>query len=337
MIVLGIETSCDETAIAIVRDDKKILSNQIYSQIQEHHKFGGVVPETAARAHIEHLPDLLKRALTEARITIDQIDAVAVTGGPGLIGGVMVGVVFAKTIASMLKKPFIAVNHLEGHALTVRLSHDICFPYLLLLISGGHCQFLLTKGIGQYEELSTTVDDASGEAFDKVAKLLGLCYPGGPAIEKNAINGNPNAYILPQPLCESGQYNFSFSGLKTATKQLIERQDNLMLAISDISASFQHTVAQIFLYKINQMISLLRDRQENINTLVIAGGVASNQYIRNKIEEHAKKYAHTFLVPPAALCTDNAAMIAWAGIERIRLGMIDNLDFAPRSRWRLTV
>ena len=335
MIALGIETSCDETAVAIVNSNKNILSNQIYSQIEEHKKFGGVVPETAARTHINHLPALLKKATDEAGITLDMLDAIAVTGGPGLIGGVMVGVVFAKTLASMLKKPFIAVNHLEGHALTVRLSNDIEFPYLLLLVSGGHCQFLLVNGVGLYQQLATTIDDASGEVFDKVARMLDLGYPGGPAVEKLAKSGNNKAFALPKPLCEPNQHNFSFSGLKTAVKNLIGKQDDLEAVKADICASFQETVAEIFLYKINQIISIVKNSDIKVNTLVMAGGVASNSYIKAKIANSISQHHYNFMVPPAKLCTDNAAMIAWAGLERMKLGHIDDLSFTPRSRWPL--
>ena len=335
MIVLGIETSCDETAIAIVDSNKNILSNQIYSQLDEHKAFGGVVPETAARIHIQHLPCMLQQALKDADMKLSKVDAISVTGGPGLIGGVMVGVVFAKTLASMLKKPFIAVNHLEGHALTVRLTNNIAFPYLLLLVSGGHCQFLLVKGVGEYQQLATTIDDASGEVFDKVARMLELGYPGGPAVEKLAKQGDPQAFILPKPLCEPNQNNFSFSGLKTAVRNLINKQSDLEAAKANICASFQETVAQIFLYKITQIIKSLESNMISPKTLVMAGGVASNQYIRDKIKIHIEQYDYEFLAPPSRLCTDNAAMIAWAGLERMRLGHIDSLDFIPRSRWPL--
>ncbi|CAK6537290.1 MAG: tRNA (adenosine(37)-N6)-threonylcarbamoyltransferase complex transferase subunit TsaD [Candidatus Midichloria mitochondrii] len=335
MIILGIESSCDETAVAIVNSERKILSNQIYSQIKEHKEFGGVVPEVAARSHIECLPYLFQKSLQESSLTYSDLDGIAVTAGPGLIGGVMVGVIFAKTVASILKKPFIAVNHLEGHALTVRLTDKIEFPYLLLLASGGHCQFLLVEGINQYKQISTTVDDAAGEAFDKVAKMLNLDYPGGPAIEKLALKGNPKAFQFPKPLCEANRYDLSFSGLKTAVRQLIEKNDIEHIK-NDICASFQDTVAEIFLYKINQAIEIInRDSPKKVNSFVIAGGVAANKYIREKISEFLINHGYNFIAPPIHLCTDNAAMIAWAGLELLQIGLTNNLDFEPRSRWPL--
>ncbi|WHQ46982.1 MAG: tRNA (adenosine(37)-N6)-threonylcarbamoyltransferase complex transferase subunit TsaD [Candidatus Midichloria sp.] len=337
MIILGIESSCDETAVAIVNSDRKILSNQIYSQIKEHKNFGGVVPEVAARSHIECLPYLFQQSLKEASLTYPALDGVAVTAGPGLIGGVMVGVIFAKTIASILKKPFIAVNHLEGHALTVRLTDKIEFPYLLLLASGGHCQFLLVECVAKYKQISTTVDDAAGEAFDKVAKMLNLDYLGGPAIEKMALHGNPKAFQFPKPLCEPNRYELSFSGLKTSVRQLIEKnKSNIEYIKNDICASFQDTVTEIFLYKINQAIEIInKDWPQEVNSFVIAGGVAANKYIREKISKFVINQGYNFIAPPVNLCTDNAAMIAWAGLERLQIGLSNNLDFKPLSRWAL--
>ena len=337
MIMLGIESSCDETAVAIVNDDKQILSNQIYSQIKEHKDFGGVVPEIAARSHIECLPYLLKKSLNEASIQVSDLDAIAATGGPGLIGGVMVGVIFAKTLASITKKPFIAVNHLEGHALTVRLTNEVKFPYILLLASGGHCQFLLVEGVSQYQQISSTIDDAAGETFDKVAKMLGLGYPGGSLIEKLALHGNPKAFLLPKPLCEVGRLELSFSGLKTAVKQLIDKNKHAInKMIPDICASFQDTVANILLYKTNQVIKEMQKNHRNINNFVMAGGVAANKYLSTTIANFVQNYGYHFIVPPMNLCTDNAAMIAWAGLERFKLGLIDDLNFKPLSRWPLS-
>ena len=337
MIVLGIESSCDETAIAIVKDDKKIFSNQIYSQINEHKDFGGVVPEIAARSHIECLPYLLKRSLNEASLQVSDLDAIAVTGGPGLISGVMVGVIFAKTIASITKKPFIAVNHLEGHALTVRLVDNVEFPYLLLLASGGHCQFLLVERVGQYQQISSTIDDAVGEAFDKVAKMLGLGYPGGPLIEKLALHGNSKAFSFPRPLCEADRLELSFSGLKTAVKRIINKNKHILDEIKvDICASFQDTVTDILLYKTNQVIKEIQKYEKYISSFVMAGGVAANKYISTKIANFVQSCGYHFIAPPINLCTDNAAMIAWAGLEHLKLGkLVNDLSFKPLSRWPL--
>jgi len=339
MIILGIESSCDETAVAVVNSDKKILSNKIYSQIKEHKDFGGVVPEIAARSHIEHLPILLQESLKESGMHYSDLDGVAVTAGPGLIGGLMVGVIFAKTIASILKKPFVAVNHLEGHALAVRLTNNIEFPYLLLLASGGHCQFLLVEGIANYTQISTTIDDSAGEAFDKVAKMLSLEYPGGPIIEELAKKGDPKAFRFPKPLCESNRHELSFSGLKTALRQLIEKnQDSIEDIRNDICASFQNTISEIFLYKTKQVIEIVKSTystSKKINSFVISGGVAANKHIREKMSNLITSYDYNFIAPPINLCTDNAAMIAWAGIEHLNIGLKNELNFEPRSRWPL--
>ena len=338
MNVLGIETSCDETAVAIVDSSKKILSNKLLSQVDLHSKFGGVVPEIAARSHMEYLPDLLSDALNEANLNLYQIDAIAVTGGPGLIGGVIVGVMFAKAIASACKKPFIAVNHLEGHALTVRLTHDVDFPYLLLLLSGGHCQILFVEGVGKYKLLGSTLDDAIGESFDKVSKMLGLGYPGGPKVEKMAMKGDPNSYLFPKPLLNRNNCDFSFSGLKTAVRNTITQIENLNTqTICDICASFQFTVAEILSAKLKQAIKRLKsDHSKCINNkVVLAGGVAANLYIRKKLNECLDGIGYKLIVPPVHLCTDNAAMVAWAGVERLELGCLDKLDFEPKSRWSL--
>ncbi len=337
MLVLGIETSCDETAVAIVDDKKNILSNQIYSQIKEHEKFGGVMPEIAARSHIEILPSLFKESLKQANIDAIDLDGIAATGGPGLIGGLMIGVMFAKTISSVIQKPFIAINHLEGHALTARLTENLEFPYLLLLVSGGHCQFLLARGIGDYVQLSTTIDDAIGEAFDKVARMLGLGYPGGPIVERFAVSGDPYAFKFPMPLCELNRYDLSFSGLKTAVRLAIEKYERITDETrANICASFQHTIGEIITYKISQIVKMSAKKGYDIgDKIVVAGGVAANSYLRARIANSAGNIGYKAIFPPLNLCTDNAAMIAWAGVERLNLGLISDLGFAPLSRWPL--
>lgn len=337
MIVLGIESSCDETAVAIVDDKKQIISNLVYSQIKEHISFGGVVPEVAARSHMEVMPVLYEQALAEASISYDQLDGVAVTAGPGLIGGVMVGLIFAKTVASVARKPFVAINHLEGHALTARLTDNVEFPYLLLLISGGHCQFLLVNGVGKYQMLSTTVDDAVGESFDKVAKMLNLEYPGGPNLEKMAAMGNANRFNFPCPMCEPGKMDMSFSGLKTAVRQVVEKHsDDLDKVKYDICASFQKTIADVLSYKTSQIMDFLtKNGVQNVVKFVVAGGVAANQYLRSSLNNIANVNNYELIAPPINLCTDNAAMIAWAGIENLQNGIQHSLDFAPRARWAL--
>ncbi len=340
MKLLGIETSCDETAAAIVTDDRKILSNIVWSQT-EHEAYGGVVPEIAARAHLEHIEEVMSRALDEAGATLAEIDAVAATAGPGLIGGVIVGAMTAKAIASVTGKPFIAVNHLEGHALTVRLTNDVPFPYLLLLVSGGHCQFLVVSGVGKYQKLGGTLDDALGEVFDKTAKMLGLGYPGGAMVEKLAKNGNPLTYNFPLPLHGRAGCDFSFSGLKTAVrlkKEEIENQQSEKLSeqqIADICASFQYTATLSVIERTQAAIKLFKEQHPKGKYFVLAGGVAANQYIREQLLEVLSKNAMELVAPPVKLCTDNAAMIAWAGIERLKLGLTDNLDFEPRARWPL--
>jgi N6-L-threonylcarbamoyladenine synthase len=336
--VIGIETSCDETAVAIVDENKNILAHKVLSQLDEHAAYGGVVPEIASRCHIKYLHNLVSETLAEAKLDLDEIDAVAVTAGPGLIGGVLVGVMVAKAIAASLNKPFIAVNHLEGHALTPRLVEDVPFPYLLLLVSGGHCQQLIVQGVGQYQLLGSTIDDAVGEAFDKVAKMLGLPYPGGPAVEKLAKEGNPKRFKLPQPLRVRGNCDFSFSGLKTAVLRKIEalggtptEQDR-----ADICASFQHTVTEILTFKIEQAMAHYLKQHSKDRRLVIAGGVAANQHIKQGLMQLCQKQGFSLHVPPIQLCTDNGAMIAWAGMEKFLLGKSDPLTFAPRSRWPLS-
>lgn len=338
MKILGIETSCDETAAAIVTDKKEILSNILHSQIKEHTPYGGVVPEIASRAHISFIENIINQAMDESGCSFADLDAIAVTGGPGLIGGVIVGVMVAKGIASAAKKPFIAVNHLEGHALTARLTDNVEFPFLLLLVSGGHCQILICEGVGKYKLLGQTLDDAVGESFDKVAKMLGLGYPGGPIIEKLAKDGDPNAFELPKPLIDRPGCDFSFSGLKTAIFRTIEKEQqktNNQELTTNLSASFQATVSVILNQKVKNAINTYLDIHPSGKTLVVAGGVAANKFLINGLSEIAASEGINLVSPPVKLCTDNAAMIAWAGIERLQLGQEDSLDFEPRARWPL--
>ena len=338
MRVMGIETSCDETAVAIVEAPAagsapggRILANLVYSQLTEHRRFGGVVPEIAARAHLERIDGLIEEALATAGLDLAQLDGIAATGGPGLIGGVMVGVMTAKALAFAHDKPFLAVNHLEGHALSVRLTEEVSFPYLLLLVSGGHCQLLTVHGPGDFTRLGTTIDDAAGECFDKTAKLLGLGFPGGPAVERAAKGGDAQRFALPRPMWRKPGCDFSFSGLKTAVRQTVEKLDpNDKTAIADLCASFQRTVGDVF---VDRCANALTSAPSP--TLVVAGGVAANLYLRGRLEEVAARYGARLVAPPIKLCTDNGAMIAWAGVERLRLGWTDALDFRPRPRWPL--
>ena len=329
MKILGIETSCDETTAAVVTSNREILSNIIYSQITEHESYGGVVPEIASRAHIKFLDGVIAESLKLANTKLGELDAIAVTSGPGLIGGLIVGVMEAKAIASVTKKPIVAVNHLEGHALTVRLTNNIPFPYLMLLVSGGHCQILQVEGVGKYKLLGQTLDDAVGESFDKLAKMMGLGMPGGPMIEKMALEGNPDAFKLTKPLWGDKSCNFSFSGLKTAVKKAV---DAGLYSPADICAVFQKTVAEILCERIKNAISMLPAAMPN---LVIAGGVAANLYLRTRLEEVASQHGMGLVCPPVKLCTDNAAMIAWAGIEKLQLGQVSDLSFKPQARWPL--
>ena len=337
MRVLGIETSCDETAVAIVEAPAgrgpvgTILANVVYSQQTEHRRFGGVVPEIAARAHLERIDGLVEDALEAARLDLDALDAIAATGGPGLIGGVMVGVMAAKALAFARAKPFLAINHLEGHALTVRLTEPVDFPYLLLLASGGHCQLLTVRGPGDFTRLGTTIDDAAGECFDKTAKLLGLGFPGGPAVERMADGGDPQRFALPRPMWRKPGCDFSFSGLKTAVRLAAEKLDaDDSRAKADLCASFQRTVGDVLADRCANALRIAPSP-----TLVVAGGVAANLYLRSRLEEVARQHGARLVAPPVKLCTDNGAMIAWAGIERLRLGWTDGLDFKPRPRWPL--
>jgi N6-L-threonylcarbamoyladenine synthase len=332
MLILGIETSCDETAAAVVSDAGEIRANLVLSQLAEHRPYGGVVPEIAARAHLAHLDGLIARALATAGVGFDDLAAVAATGGPGLIGGVIVGVTEAKAIALARNLPFIAVNHLEGHALTVRLVADVAFPYLLLLVSGGHCQLLVVEGVGRYRRLGTTLDDAAGEAFDKGAKLLGLGFPGGPAIERAARTGDPRHVALPRPMLGRPGCDFSFSGLKTALRHAVAAG---AADTADLAAALQEAIADCLIDRTAHAAALFRRDYPRGRTLVVAGGVAANALLRVRLATLAAKAGLAFIAPPPALCTDNGAMIAWAGIERFRLGLVDGLDFAPRPRWPL--
>ena len=339
MLVLGIETSCDETAAAIVDDQHKIHSNVVISQLKQHDKYGGVVPEVAARSHLELLETIITQTLDQAKINLNAIDGIAATCGPGLIGGVMVGAVTAKAMAMGANKPFIAVNHLSAHALTPRLTNNVAFPYLLLLVSGGHTQLVIVKGICEYEILGSTIDDAIGEAFDKTAKLLGMTYPGGPKLEKLAQSGDETAFKLPKPLLNKHEhcYNFSLSGLKTATRQLVEKYNGNDLTSkikADIAASFQATIADIIINRCENGLIYCQKHSININGLVVAGGVGANLYLKDRLNR-ALSDKISVIVPPPGLCTDNGAMVAWAGLEKYRLGFTDSLDFKPRPRWPL--
>ncbi|MDE2227746.1 MAG: tRNA (adenosine(37)-N6)-threonylcarbamoyltransferase complex transferase subunit TsaD [Alphaproteobacteria bacterium] len=340
MLVLGIETSCDETAASVVEDavafGRRIRSTLVLSQLAEHRPYGGVVPEIAARAHLEHLDGLIAQALREAAIGFGDLSGVAATGGPGLIGGVIVGVMEAKAIAYARTLPFVAVNHLEGHALSVRLVEDVAFPYLLLLVSGGHCQLLAVEGVGAYRRLGTTIDDAAGECFDKGAKLLGLGYPGGPAIERAARGGNAGRFPLPRPLAGKPGCDFSFSGLKTALAETVRRAGALDdRARADLAASLQAAIVDCLHDRTAHAAERFTARHGGGHALVAAGGVAANANLRPRLTQLAAERGLRFVAPPPALCTDNAAMIAWAGIERLKLGLADPLDFAPRPRWPL--
>ena len=337
MLILGIETSCDETAAAVVDDQRRVLSNVVLSQIEDHRPFGGIVPEVAARAHLANADAIIARAMQDAGVGFADLDAIAATAGPGLIGGVLVGAMSAKAMAIAAKKPFVAVNHLEGHALTARLTDDIPFPYLLLLVSGGHCQLLICEGVGRYTRLGTTIDDAAGEAFDKTAKLLGLGYPGGPKIERAALNGDPKRFALPRPMTGKPGCDFSFSGLKTSVRRCVETLGHAPddKDIADIAASFQAAVADSLVRRTKNAIRIAQDTYPALAHLVVAGGVAANTAIGDALNALAEKNGLTCIVPSPALCTDNGAMIAWAGLERFRLGLTDPLDFKARPRWPL--
>ena len=340
MIILGIETTCDETGAAVVERtgeaQGRILSNVILSQINEHAAFGGVVPEIAARAHVEALDHIISKAMAAANMRFSELDGVAAAAGPGLIGGVIVGLTTAKAIALTHNKPLMAINHLEAHALTARLTDATPFPYCLFLASGGHTQILGVRGVGDYLKLGGTVDDAIGEAFDKTAKLLGLGYPGGPQVEKEATRGDGNRFTLPRPMIGRDDANFSLSGLKTALR--IEAEKVAPLSdqdVADLCASFQQAVVDVVTDRLRTGLRLFRERVGTPSALVCAGGVAANQAIRKMLHRVAFEIGTTLVAPPPALCTDNGAMIAWAGAERLALGLADPLDFVPRARWPL--
>ncbi|WP_027523430.1 tRNA (adenosine(37)-N6)-threonylcarbamoyltransferase complex transferase subunit TsaD [Bradyrhizobium sp. Ec3.3] len=340
MLVLGIETTCDETAAAVIArtgdGDGKILSNIVRSQVEEHARFGGVVPEIAARAHVDLLDGIIDRAMTEAGIGFAELSGVAAAAGPGLIGGVIVGLTTAKAIAMVHDTPLVAVNHLEAHALTPRLTDHLEFPYCLFLASGGHTQIVAVVGVGQYIRLGTTVDDAIGEAFDKVAKMLGLPYPGGPQVERAAADGDAARFAFPRPMQGRPDANFSLSGLKTAVRNEasriipLEPQD-----ISDLCASFQAAVLDSTADRLSMGLKLFREQFGPPQALVAAGGVAANQAIRGALQDVAEAAGTRLIMPPPALCTDNGAMIAWAGAERLALGLTDTMDAQPRARWLL--
>jgi N6-L-threonylcarbamoyladenine synthase len=328
-IILGIESSCDETAAALVTSDGTVLSHRLAGQEEAHRPFGGVVPELAARAHVEMAVPLVEGALADAGLTLADVDAIAATAGPGLIGGVMVGLMTGKALAHAAGKPLIAVNHLEGHALSPRLADpSLAFPYLLLLVSGGHCQLLFVEGVGRYRRLATTIDDAAGEAFDKTAKLLGLGFPGGPAVERAALSGDPRAVPLPRPLVGSGEPHFSFAGLKSA---VLRARDAGIHKPEDIAASFQQAVVDCLVDRTR----IALDAADGATALVVAGGVAANQTIRAALSAQAERSGLRFVAPPLWLCTDNGAMIAWAGAERFAAGLIDDMETPARARWPL--
>ena len=340
--ILGIETSCDETAAAVVRRSAggtaTILSNVVLSQLKDHAPYGGVVPEIAARAHINHLDRLIGQAMGEAGLAFQDLDGVAATAGPGLLGGVIVGLTMAKGIALSQAKPLLAVNHLEGHALTARLLEPVAFPYLLLLISGGHTQFQIVEGVGHYHRLGTTIDDALGEAFDKVAKLLGLGYPGGPQVELRARHGNAARFEFPRPLKGRKDCNFSFSGLKTAVREVVHGLGTLTdQDVADVCASFEAAVAETMSDRLKMAVTLFREAHPDVAepALIVAGGVAANARLKAVFISAASRHGMKLIVPPARLCTDNAAMIAWAGAERLALGLTDDLGVAARARWPL--
>ena len=328
-LILGLESSCDETAAALVTSDRRIVAQRVAGQDDDHRPFGGVVPEIAARAHVDRLMPMVRAVLDDAGATLADVDAIAATAGPGLIGGVMVGLVTGKALAHAAGKPLVAVNHLEGHALSPRLTDPtLAFPYLLLLVSGGHCQLLLVRGVDDYRRLATTIDDAAGEAFDKTAKLLGLGYPGGPAVERLAATGDPCAVPLPRPLVGSDEPHFSFAGLKSAVLRAVQSGKH---DVADVAAGFQSAVIDCLIDRSGRQLAAC----PQATAFVVAGGVAANGAIRSALTDLAATHGRPFVAPPLWLCTDNAAMIAWAGAERLAAGLIDGLDVPARPRWPL--
>ena len=341
MRILGIETSCDESAAAVVTSERETLSHALYSQYAQHASYQGVVPEVAARAHLEILPGLVTQAMEEAGLTYKDLDGIAATTGPGLIGGVMVGTMVAKTIAALYDLPFYAVNHLAAHALMVRMTHDVPFPYLLLLLSGGHSQLLIAKGANAFELLGSTMDDAVGEAFDKTARVLGLGYPGGPALERAALQGDAKRFALPRPLLHKKEAHlactFSLSGLKTAVRRQWEALDGPSPQDqADMAASFQGAVGDILASRLHNALVAKASQAQSLKHVVLAGGVAANAYLRRRLEEIVARFGMILVAPPPKLCTDNAVMVAWCGVEKSLCGPPDPLDFAPRPRWPLT-
>jgi N6-L-threonylcarbamoyladenine synthase len=340
MFVLGIETTCDETAAAVVYRNYEgrgeIRSNVVLSQLEEHRPYGGVVPEIAARAHVEHLDRIIKKAMDEGGLAFADLDGIAAAAGPGLIGGVIVGLTTAKAIALGAGKPLIAVNHLEAHALTARLTDGLAFPYLLLLVSGGHTQLVAVEDVGRYRLIGGTVDDAVGEAFDKTAKMLGLPYPGGPEVERLAEQGDPRRFELPRPMLGRPEPDFSLSGLKTAVRLEAERTAPLSNQdVADLCASFQAAVVDVVLDRVSAGLAVMREAKQGPSALVVAGGVAVNRVIRDAMQEFSDEIGMPLVLPPPELCTDNGAMIAWAGAERLARGMTDGFDTSPRARWPL--
>lgn len=337
MIILGIETSCDETAVALVQDDRRVLAEHVFSQLAEHAVYGGVVPEIAARAHLEKLDRLIHATMLDAGLDFDQVDGIAATTGPGLVGGLLVGSTTAKALAIATGKPFLAINHLEAHALTARLVEPIDFPYLMLLVSGGHTQLLAVEGVGRYVRLGTTIDDAVGEAFDKAAKMLGLGHPGGPAVERMAKVGDHSAYDMPRPLWRDSSGDFSFSGLKTKLRQTILKLGQAAADVgvqADLCASYQAAIGDVLVDRFALAARRYRERWQG-DVAVIAGGVAANDYIRRRLSGAADVAGLRLVVPPQRWCSDNAAMVAWAGVERSRLGWVDSLTAPVRPRWPL--
>ena len=340
--MLGIETSCDETAAAVLDERGRVLAEAVLSQEREHAPYGGVVPEIAARAHLAFLPEQVRGVMTRAGLGFGDLGGVAASAGPGLIGGLIVGSQFAKGIAIAHGLPYVAVNHLEAHALTARLpglvEGGVAFPYLLLLVSGGHCQCVAVEGVGRHVRLGSTMDDAAGEAFDKVAKLLGLGWPGGPALERLATHGDARRFAFPRPLKGRRGCDFSFSGLKTAVAHEVARHGAGALptpVAADIAASFQRAVAEVLADRARHAMTIMRERAPDARVLIVAGGVAANGAIRAALAEVAAAHGFVLVAPPVRLCTDNAVMVAWTGVERLRLGLADELDFAPRPRWPL--
>lgn len=335
MLILGIETSCDETAAAIL-NDREVLAEAVFSQLKEHAAYSGVVPEIAARAHLAKIDGIVQACLHDAGLATSQLDGVAVTAGPGLIGGLATGVAFAKTIACVHGLPFFAINHLEGHALTVRLTDDVAFPYLLFLASGGHCQLLICDNVGQYRRIGTTLDDALGEAYDKIAKMMGLGYPGGPVVEQRAKLGDPHRFTLPKSMVGRDNCHFSFSGLKAAVRRTLLKLDETGVTgqdINDVCASFEATVNAIVADRLQRALKLAGPQA--MQALVVAGGVAANQRLRQTAQTIADAAGLPMLAPPLRWCGDNAVMIAWAGIERARSGLNDDLTAKVRPRWPL--